>query len=76
MLQLSNNNNRKANSHPFKIRTHDNEDGICTCVIQKELSPKCLESGICPSLKICAVFDGCRIGVAGIRSSEIKFGYV
>lgn len=57
---------------PFKVRDKDNEDGICTCGVQNEITPECVEIGICPSLKICAVFDGYRIGIAGLRELKDK----
>jgi hypothetical protein len=59
----------KKKTHPFKVRKQNNKDGVCTCAVNTIISPHCLEIGICPSLKICAVFEGYRIGVATDRAS-------
>lgn len=42
----------------FAIRENDNANGICDCLVNGVMFPHCLEIGICPSLKITAVFKG------------------
>jgi hypothetical protein len=60
----------KKHKHPFKVRKKNNENGICDCSVEGIIAPKCLEIGICPSLTICAVFEGYRIPKTGVREKK------
>lgn len=51
--------NKKAQC---KIRDQDPPDGICECKTKGIINPNCFENiGVCPSLKIAAIFHGYRI---------------
>ncbi|CAN5730610.1 hypothetical protein BH11BAC7_BH11BAC7_21460 [soil metagenome] len=69
---------RNKKKHQYKIRENDPENGICQCKVNGEIDPNCFENiGVCPSLKIIAIFDGhkvqqgdCRYDVAFLQTSN------
>jgi hypothetical protein len=50
--------NRK--NHGYKVRESDHPDGKCPCLDKGQISDVCVENGVCPSLKIIAVYKGVR----------------
>jgi hypothetical protein len=56
---LPNKNKKKLK---YEVRKKDPENGICDCKEKGIIDPNCFENiGVCPSLKIVAIFHGHRI---------------
>lgn len=53
---------KTKNNFQYKVRENDPENGICDCKAKGIIDLNCFENiGVCPSLKIVAIFEGYRI---------------
>lgn len=61
--------NKYTKPEDFKIRSRNRKK--CNCIIQKVITPICLEEGICPRLTIVGVLKGVRKEKQMVRKENL-----
>ena len=64
--------NKYTKPEDFKINADKTENAKCRCIDKGEILPHCLETGICPTLKIISVHKGFKWAENGKVKKEFE----